>query len=325
MMRNLSPARTSSDRVDRMQRLGQTLARARALPASILQRCGAGGVCVACGREAHVPALLATRAQHLVRDLNGLIGAAALSRAVVGRSRREAARLKCTTLTLIERERQRTLTRISVAAVGDPRAHAMHLSIDGAKSYALVCADAAIPYRTPSRSGEHYDAALVARTLERDIDTHGAPFILRADRARAHDPPLVKKILEEHQVLMLHGPRAIRASTASSNGKTVNIAPGSPRSPIRWGPMQALLERMIYCLNTLWPRRSMAGRPQRKRGMTAPTSTSIVMGSRRSKTALDTSSAISICVPSPQSHRTSSHRADARKSGYLHRQQGGWC
>jgi len=45
--------------------------------------------------------LLTARAELLVRQLNGLIGAAALTHAVIGLSRREAARIKCATPTLI--------------------------------------------------------------------------------------------------------------------------------------------------------------------------------------------------------------------------------
>jgi transposase InsO family protein len=242
-----------------MRELGQTLARSARLAGvdpSTLRRWR----CVRCVRPRRtVPATLATRAQHLVRNLHGLIGAAALSHAVHGMSRRDAARIKCRTLTLIERERQQTLTRVSVAAAGLIRGlDAMHLSTEDAKCYALVCEDAAIPYRTSITWGEHYDAPLVAHTLERDIEKHGAPLILRADRARAHDSPLVKQILEEHQVLMLHGPPRYprfygQLERQNREHRSWLAALNDPLGE----PMQALLERMIYCLNTLWPRRSL--------------------------------------------------------------------
>jgi transposase-like protein len=247
------------ERVDRMRRLGQTLGRVAPLAgvaASTLRRWR----CARCARSRPpMPAALAAQAAEHVRALHGLIGAAALSHAVSGLTRRQAARIKETTLTMIERERQLTLTRVSVTAAGLIRGlDAMHLSTEGAKCYALVCADASIPFRTTIASSDHYDAALVAQTLRNDIDAHGAPLILRADRARAHDAPLVKQILEEHQILMLHGPprypcfygqlerqnrehRAWLAALLDPAGK----------------PMQALLDEMIYCLNTLWPRRAL--------------------------------------------------------------------
>ncbi len=229
----------------------------------------------------------------------------------------------------IESERQQTLTRVSVAAAGVIRGlDAMHLCIDGAKSYALVCADAAIPYRTAITLGEHYDAALVVRTLERDIDRHGAPLILRADRARAHDSPIVKKTLEEHQVLMLHGPprypcfygqlerqnrehRAWLAALVDPLGK----------------PMQALLEQMIYCLNTLWPRRSLGWR------------TAAEAWNARSNIRIDRQG-FKKEVQSRARHLERHIDLRAKPAdlverlaieqtlenlGYLHRQHGGWC
>jgi transposase InsO family protein len=250
------------DRVDRMRRLGQTLGRIAPLAGvdpSTLRRWR----CTRCRRSERprrpVPPSLAARAEHLVRDLSGLIGAAALSRAVVGLSRRQAARIKHVTLTLIERERQQTLTRVSVGAAGLIRGlDALQLSIADAKCYALVCADAAIPYRTSISWGGHYDAALVARTLERDIERHGAPLILRADRARAHDSPLVRRILERHQVLMLHGPpRYPRFYGQLERQNREHRAWLAALIDPLGEPMQALLERMLHCLNTLWPRRSL--------------------------------------------------------------------
>src|SRR5919109_1223740 len=209
------------DRVDRMRRLGQTLGRIAPLAGvdpSTLRRWR----CTRCRRSERpkrpVPPSLAARAEHLVRDLSGLIGAAGLIRGL----------------------------------------DALQLSIADAKCYALVCADAAIPYRTSISWGGHYDEALVARTLERDIERHGAPLILRADRARAHDSPLVRKILERHQVLMLHGPpRYPRFYGQLERQNREHRAWLAALIDPLGEPMQALLERMLHCLNTLWPRRSL--------------------------------------------------------------------
>ena len=317
------------ERVDRMHGLGQTLARATRLagvdPSTVRRwRCQR---CIRAQRT--VPASLATRAEHLVRDLNGLIGAGALSHAVKGLSRRQAARIKCATLTLIEQERQKALTKVSVAAAGLIRGlDAMHLTNNDTKCYALVCADAAIPYRTSITLGAHYDAALVAHTLERDIADHGAPLILRADRARAHDSPPVKQILEEHRVLMMHGPPRYpcfygQLERQNREHRAWLAALIDPLGE----PMQRLLERMIYCLNTWWPRRSLGWK------------TATEAWKERSGISIDRQSF------NEEVHNRARHlerQIDLRAKpadliqrlaieqtlqnlGYLHRQNGGWC
>lgn len=323
------PHRYILDRVARMHTLGQTLIRAARLAgvdASTVRRWR-------CARRERitrtVPPSLATQAEQLVRELHGRIGAAALSHAVAGLSRREAARLKRRTLTRLERERQQELVRITVTEAGLIRGlDAMHLSTMSGKCYALICADAAIPYRTMVSLGEHYDAELVANTIEHDIERHGAPLILRADRARAHDSPIVKKILEEHQVLMLHGPpryprfygqlerqnrehRAWLAALLDPNGQ----------------PMQLLLEQMIHCLNTLWPRRALGWR------------TAAQIWNARTDIRIDRQ-AFKKEVQSRARYLERNVDLRAKPAdlverlaieqtlgnlGYLHRQKGGWC
>jgi len=319
------------DRVDRMHGLGQTITRAARLAGvdpSTVRRWRL--MCVSCLRSKRaVPASLSTRAEHLVRELNGLIGAAALSHAVTGLTRRQAARIKCATLTLIERERQQALTRMSVTGAGLIRGlDAMHLSIEGAKCYALVCADAAIPYRTSITLGEHYDAELVARTLERDIDSHGAPLILRADRARAHDCPLVKQILEEHQVLMLHGPPRYpcfygQLERQNREHRAWLAALIDPLGE----PMRELLERMIYCLNTLWPRCSLGWQTAAE----AWNGRSNIHIDRQSfkKEVQDRARHLERHIdlrakPADLIERLAIEQT-LENLGYLHRQTGGWC
>jgi transposase-like protein len=325
------PRQCILDRVDRMHGLGQTLVRAAGLagvdPSTVRrwrqqrERCARHSRCA-------LP-LLAARAERLVRDLHGLLGAAALSHAVPGLTRRQAARIKCATLTLIERERQAALTRVSVTSAGLIRGlDAMHLSVEGSKCYALICADAAIPYRTTVALGEHYDAALVARTLTRDIDRHGAPLILRTDRARAHDAPLIRQILDKHQVLLLHGPpRYPRFYGQLERQNREHRAWLAALSDPTGEPMQSLLERMIYCLNTLWPRRSLGWK------------TATEAWQKRSDAPIDRQSF------KEEVHNRARHlerHIDLRAKpadltqrlaieqtlqnlGYLHRQYGGWC
>jgi transposase InsO family protein len=317
------------ERVDRMRKLGQTLARVAPLAgvdASTLRRWR----CVRCGRlRRAVPVALATCAEARVRALNGLIGAAALSRAVSGLSRRQAARIKGATLTLIERERQQTLTRVSVAPAGLMRGlDAMHLSVEGAKCYALVCADASIPYRTTITSSKHYDAALVAQTLKDDIEAHGAPLILRADRAQAHDAPLVKRILEEHQVLMLHGPARYprfygQLERQNREHRAWLAALVDPLGE----SMQALLEQMIHCLNTLWPRRALGWKTAAEAWRTRANIS--IDRQAFKKEVQDRARHLERHIdlrakPADIVERLAIEQTLANL-GYLHRQHGGWC
>jgi transposase len=149
----------------------------------------------------------AERASELVRSLNGLVGAESIRRSVLGISRRQAARVKAQTLTCMERERKRSLTRVTVTAPGVMRGlDAMCLRSTAGRLYAIVSADAAVPYRTQVKTGARYDAQLVARALESDIKLNGAPLVYRFDRASAHSAPAVRAVLDAHQVLVLHGP-----------------------------------------------------------------------------------------------------------------------
>lgn len=325
------PCQCILKRVDRMHELGQTWARAAWLagvdPSTVRrwrkqsERCPRQRRCP--------PPALATRAARLVRDLHGLVGAAALSHRIAGLSRRQAARIKCATLTLMERERQAALTRVSVAAAGLVRGlDAMHLSIKGSKCYALICADAAIPYRTSVVLGEHYDAALVAHTLECDIATHGAPLILRADRARAHDSPRVMQILAEHQVLTLHGPpRYPRFYGQLERQNREHRAWLAALADPAGAPMQSLLERMIYCLNTLWPRRSLAWKTAAEAWKKRPDipidrqsfKEEVQSRARHLERSIDLRA-----KPADLIQRLAIEQT-LQNLGYLHRQSGGWC
>jgi hypothetical protein len=216
-------------------------------------------------RERRAPCLSSTARQHaeaVLRALNGLIGAAALSHRIDGLTRRAAARIKADTLTLLERERKSALAQVTVNAAGLVRGmDAMYLVTGHQPRYALIAADAAAPYRTSVAVSARYDAALVTHLLKADIDTHGAPLVLRVDRARAHDTPEVRSILEQHQILMLHGPARYpcfygQLERQNREHRAWLAAMADPAGT----PMQQILERMIWCLNTLWPRRKLKWR-----------------------------------------------------------------
>jgi hypothetical protein len=148
---------------------------------------------------------------------------------------------------------------VRLDAVGVMRGlDAMYLkTVDGPR-YALIAADASVPYRTSVRVAARYDTELVARLIEDDIAENGAPLVLRADRARAHDAPGVNAILERHRILILHGPpRYPRFYGQLERQNREHRAWLEALSNPTGEPMQALLERMLYSLNHYWPRRKL--------------------------------------------------------------------
>lgn len=208
--------------------------------------------------QAPVPEQVA-QAEHLVRELHGLVGAAALAHGIEGLSRRQAARIKLAVLTRMERERKAHLVRVRISQPGVLRGlDAMHFTTRDGVLYALIAADAAIPYRTMLVCAEHYDAALVRRALEQDIQRHGAPLVLRLDRASCHETPQVRELLEQHGVLVLHGPTHypgyygqlerqnrehrmwMRSATKQSSEET-----------------ERCLGQMLRAVNALWPRSTL--------------------------------------------------------------------
>jgi predicted ArsR family transcriptional regulator len=156
-----------------------------------------------CGRD---PAV-AARVGALVRRFHGLIGADALRHSVAGISRRQALAIKRRTLTDMERERLAAADRVLVTVPGIIRGFdAMHVETTAGAEYLLVAADSAVPFRTSLRRSERYDGLAVAETLERDFHDHGAPYVLRFDRARQHATAEVRDLLARFGVLVLQGP-----------------------------------------------------------------------------------------------------------------------
>ena len=143
------------------------------------------------------------RAESLVRELRGLVGAESLRRSVPGLSRREAARIKAETLRDMERERREEADRIHVTSPGVLRGFD---AMDVGQESLLIAGDASVPYRTSWSLSERYDSAAVLELLERDFAQRGAPLVLRMDRAKQHQTDELRDFLEAHEVLVLHGP-----------------------------------------------------------------------------------------------------------------------
>jgi transposase len=170
----------------------------RGLP---LRRKRGGGPAPLCSPEA------AAKAQVLVRELRGQVGATTLSKTAGRISRREAGRVKQETLTTMERERKANMQRVLVAVPGVIRGFdAMYVATRQGTRYALIAADACVPFRTSAIGVESYDSAAVARTIERDIRKYGAPLVYRLDRASCHRTDEVDEVLAAAGVLRLHGP-----------------------------------------------------------------------------------------------------------------------
>jgi len=201
----------------------------------------------------------AKRASELVRRLHGLVGAESLRRSVPGISRREAAWVKAQTLTLMERERKGSLTRVTVTRPDVMRGlDGMYLHGAEGTLHALFTADAAVPYRTQVKTATRYDAQLVARALRSDIDKHGAPLVYRFDRARAHDVPAVREMLQAHQVLVVHGPpRCPRFYGQHERQNREHRAWTNELAMLPLEQIELRLEEILEAVNKLWRRRTL--------------------------------------------------------------------
>lgn len=158
-------------------------------------------------RRGGVRAPVAEAVVELVRDrvqaLHGLVGASSLAHSIDGVSRRAAAEIKRDTLAEMERARVAACSRVEVTVPGVVRGFdAMHLQ-DG---FALVAADAAVPYRTTIVHVPRYDAAHVVEVVECDFATNGAPLVWRRDRAACQATDEVDAVLKRYGVVALQGP-----------------------------------------------------------------------------------------------------------------------
>jgi hypothetical protein len=155
-------------------------------------------------QQADVNDASSSQASALVRDLRGLLGADSLRRSVPGITRRAAAAIKATTCTAMERERRGAAERVHVTIPGVVRAFdSMHMRGAG---HLLVAADGSVPFRTSWALVPRYDGGAVASLFARDFERHGAPLVLRMDRARQHSVSNVQAVLDRYRVLTLHGP-----------------------------------------------------------------------------------------------------------------------
>lgn len=141
-------------------------------------------------------------AEAVVRTMNGNIGAAALAKCSEGLSRRAAAQLKARVLTSMENERQAELRRVHITPGAVRAFDAMHFE----NAFAFAGADGGLPFRTSLELLDEYVGSLVAKVIDEDFGKHGAPLVVRLDRAKQHVVPEVLAVLAHHGVLLMHGP-----------------------------------------------------------------------------------------------------------------------
>jgi hypothetical protein len=186
-----------------------------------------------------------------VQQTHCLIGAEALRHSVAGLTRRVAADIKRDTCRVLERERRHNAERVTLAAPGVLRGFdSMELSTRGLpRRHALIAADGCVPFRTSWAIAARYDGGAVADILRRDFDTFGSPLVLRLDRARAHDVPAVRELLDQKGVLALHGP--------SHYARYYGQLERQNREHRQWlaaSPGQVDLDTMMTTLNGRWRR-----------------------------------------------------------------------
>lgn len=207
-----------------------------------------------------VPAELQRCAAGIVRELRGQVGAASLARSVAGLSRRQAARVKSRTLTDMERERKAALTRVHITVPGIVRGmDGLFIHTRQGNAHALVAADASIGYRTTVAVDRRYDAQLVTRALQRDIEANGAPLVYRFDRAMAHDAHAVEDVLQRHEVLVLHGPPYYPQfyGQLERRNREHRAWIADDLQELSVDEVEARMLQMLAALNGLWRRRSL--------------------------------------------------------------------
>jgi transposase-like protein len=218
------------------------------------------------GRRGRAPArpspTAAAEVRGLVRTLGGLVGAGALAKQVNGVSRRAAAALKADQLRLVEQERRAGSARVEVLVPGVVRGFdAMHLATTEGRHYALVAADASVPYRTSIPVVAAYDGPHVAAALDADFALHGAPLVCRLDRASCHKVEDVVSVCAGHSVLLLHGPPRHPGYYGQLERQNRDHRAWLDRlGPLPPDVLALACDEMRDALNRLWPRRTLGWR-----------------------------------------------------------------
>jgi hypothetical protein len=201
------------------------------------------------------------KAIELVRNMHGLMGAASLGRST-GLSRRQAAAVKQTEQTAMERERQAACTRVVITTPGIVRGFdQMYVWTQEGWRFPLVSADAAVPYRTSIVVADAYDEDAVLDALRRDLAAGGAPLVWRRDRHRAHRTERVERLLAEHGVLVLQGPPHYPRFYGQLERQNRDHRAWLDRAGVQpAAALQPECDRMRAAINERWRRRALGWR-----------------------------------------------------------------
>ncbi len=207
-------------------------------------------------RHRHSEAAAHSTASQLVRELKGLVGVESLRHSVPGLTRREAAQIKHSTTTAMERERQAAATRIDVSVPGCMRGFdAMQLGPREGAEHLLVAGDASVPYRTSWNIVDRYTGERVLDFLEHDLDTNGSPLVLRMDRATQHQIAPIRELLSAREVLILHGPPYRPTYYGQLERQNREHRAWLKAAGVAASPLTA--HTMMHALNARWRRRTL--------------------------------------------------------------------
>jgi hypothetical protein len=199
-----------------------------------------------------------------VRDVvcatHGAVGAASLGR-LSGLPRRVCAEIKSEELRRLERARKARCARITIAAPRIVRGFdAMYLAACDGDAFWLVAADAAVPFRTSITTVPRYDASHVVQALRGDFERFSPPLVLRLDRAACHLTRDVEQLLDDYQVLTLHGPpRYPQYYGQLERQNREHRAWYRVLGAVSVSRLPSAAEEMRTALNTMWPRPSLNG------------------------------------------------------------------
>ncbi len=269
----------------------------------------------------------AVRAQHVrdtVRTTHGLVGAQSLGR-MHGLPRRTCAVIKRRELTEMEHERKARCAQVSIAMPGVVRGFdAMSVQAIEGRRYWLVAADASIPYRTSIATVPAYDATHVMAALRADFELHGPPLVLRWDRIACQRTPDIDSMLDEYQVLALHGPpRHPYYYGQLERQNREHRAWYAHLGPISETELASAAARMTTALNAHWARPSLDGWTA-EQAWNARRSCDVDRGQLRRDVETLAAQLVSAGVELLRARRHAIERA-LRERGLLDIKHGGWC